>query len=150
MARLKLNANVIDKISTAIAAGNYAKVAATYAGIDESTYYIWLQKAEKEMKQYEAMTDIEKELYEESVYVELFKSIKKAEAEAEVRDVHNIEKAAKKTWQASAWRLERMHPDRWGLTRDRKAEDTGGELADLVKSKMERRRQMKQGGGDSE
>ena len=36
-------------------------------------------------------------------------------AEAELRDVMVINRAAQTTWQAAAWKLERKYPNRWGL-----------------------------------
>ena len=39
--------------------------------------------------------------------------LREAEAEAEVRNVAIVQKAAEKQWQASAWMLERRHPGRW-------------------------------------
>lgn len=48
------------------------------------------------------------------IYFEFFEAIKKAEAIAEARNVTIIQSAAKDSWQAAAWWLERKHPDEWG------------------------------------
>ena len=43
----KLTPEVQEKIVTAIRAGNYAQVAAVYAGIGERTFYRWMERGEK-------------------------------------------------------------------------------------------------------
>lgn len=93
-----LTQEVQDRMVEAIRLGNYAPTAAEYAGIATSTHYNWLKQGEKG----------------ESPYVEYLEAIKKAEADAEVRNVALIQEAAKKTWTAAAWYLERKHFDKWG------------------------------------
>jgi hypothetical protein len=44
----------------------------------------------------------------------------RAEAEAEARAVALIASAAKDSWQAAAWLLERQHPERWARVSQRK------------------------------
>jgi acyl-homoserine lactone acylase PvdQ len=41
-------------------------------------------------------------------------AVKRAMARAEAEDVENIKRHAAREWTASAWRLERKFPDRWG------------------------------------
>jgi hypothetical protein len=97
----KLTSEIVDKICTAIRAGNYAKIAAGMAGISESTYYSWLEQAKK--------PDAEPE------FLEFLESIERAEADAEVAAVIRIRQAADNgTWQAAGWLLERKHGERWG------------------------------------
>ena len=48
------------------------------------------------------------------VYFEFFEAIKKAEAQAEARNVAVIQTAARDSWQAAAWWLERKYPQEWG------------------------------------
>jgi len=86
-------------VADAIRGGNYANVAAQYAGIGESTYYEWLQRGREG----------------ESPFAEFAEAIKEAEAQAEVRNMALIQQAAQAgTWQASAWYLERRYPSRYG------------------------------------
>ena len=97
----KLTTELTERICLAIRLGNYAKVAAEMAGIGETTFYRWLEMAEKP----NARKD----------YREFRESIKRAEAEAEVSRVARIVQAADNgTWQAAAWYLERKHGERWG------------------------------------
>lgn len=56
-------------------------------------------------------------------YREFRKAVQRALAQAEMRDVLIIAKAAEKHWQAAAWRLERRWPDRWGRVNREQAVD---------------------------
>lgn len=109
----KLNFDTHNKIITAIRAGNYIETAAAYAGINKSTLYDWLKRGERE-KQRVAKNPRYKIRKSEKPYVEFSNAVEKALAEAEIRDVAIIAKAAEEQWQAAAWRLERKFPDRWG------------------------------------
>ena len=78
-------------ILTCLKAGNTRRASAAYAGIDEDTLLIWFKKDS-----------------------EFSESVRKAEADAEVRHVANIAKAAGKgNWTASAWWLERKQYQDW-------------------------------------
>lgn len=108
MAELKLNKELIDKAHRLISEGHYAVVVCNYLGIDESTFYKWINKAKSDM-----------EANKKSIYVEFFQSVNEAEAKAEMRHLQNIAKAATDgTWQASAWLLERKHKNRWSQKQD--------------------------------
>ena len=109
----KLNFDTHNKIITAIRAGNYIETAAAYAGINKSTLYEWLKRGERE-KQRVAKNPRYRIRKSEKPYVEFSNAVEKALAEAEIRDVAIIAKAAEEQWQAAAWRLERKFPDRWG------------------------------------
>ncbi len=116
--RTKLTAEVQEKIVSAIRAGNYANVAAGYAGIGERTFYRWLQRGQ-EAKQ--------------GLYRQFWQAVKKAEREAEVRAVAIIQKHMEDNWQAAMTYLERKFPGRWGR-RDRLRVDLNpkAELEELL------------------
>lgn len=100
----KLTEDVQNKIVQAIQAGNWLETASAYAGVDASTVRRWMAKGEGEDA--------------EEPYRAFCALIKQARAQAEIRAVALIQKAAQDgTWQASAWYLERSHPDRWGRKR---------------------------------
>ena len=99
----KLTPEIQEKIVAAIRAGNYAAVAAGYAGISERTFYSWLQRGREQTK---------------GIYLQFLQAIKSAENESEVRAVAHIQKHMAENWQAAMTYLERKHPDRWGR-RDR-------------------------------
>lgn len=87
------------KILQAVQSGNYLETAAAYAGIDKTTLYDWLRRGVREKT---------------GPFADFSHAVQKALADAEVRDVARIAKAAQAIWQASAWRLERKFPDKWG------------------------------------
>jgi transposase len=96
----KLTPEVQDRIVAALRAGNYQETAARYAGISEDTFYEWLKRGKEEPG---------------SAYSEFSEAVEKAKADAEVRDVALIDKAAHDgSWQAAAWKLERKFPNKWG------------------------------------
>jgi len=96
----KLTQEVQDRIVAALRAGNYQETAARYAGISEDTFYEWLKRGKEEPG---------------SAYSEFSEAVEKAKADAEVRDVALIDKAAHDgSWQAAAWKLERKFPNKWG------------------------------------
>lgn len=105
------------KIVEAVRAGAYIETASAFAGIDKASLYAWMKRGNAQTK---------------GIYREFLNAIEKAFADSELRDIMNIGNAAKENWQASAWRLERKFPDRWGR-KDRISVDANvkhsGELA---------------------
>lgn len=107
-----LTPEIQEKIIQAVRAGNYLETAAAYAGVPKNTLHDWLRRGAKEKR---------------GIYHEFSVLVEKALAEAEMRDVLIIGKAAEENWQAAAWRLERKFPDRWGR-KDRHAVEHSGEI----------------------
>lgn len=103
MSASKLTPEAQRRIYQAIRAGNYKEVACQFAGISGTTLRNWVNKG----RQSEAKGN------DNCVYYHFLKGLEEAEAEAEVRNVAIVQRAAEKQWQASAWMLERRHPDRW-------------------------------------
>jgi transposase len=110
---LKLNQEIQDKICDAIRAGNYIETASAYAGVSKDSLYRWLKRGAREKQRLEkdSKAKVDKK---EALFVRFSDAIEKALADAEVRDVALIGKAAEDQWQAAAWRLERKFPNRWG------------------------------------
>lgn len=99
--KTKLTEQLINKAERLIKAGNYNMVVCEYLNIHPSTWYKWMQEGEK------ARSGRKKEFFDR---------IKKAEAEAEVRLITDLQKIASdnNSWQGIAWMLERKFPERWG------------------------------------
>lgn len=96
----KLTPEVQDKIVAALRAGNYQETAAAYAGIHRDTFYGWMERGKNEPG---------------SIYSDFSEAVERAKADAEVRDVALIDRAAADgSWQAAAWKLERKFPQKWG------------------------------------
>jgi len=97
------------RLFEALRAGNTRKASCAYAGISESTLAIWIER-------FEDFRD----------------AIQKAEADAEIRNVAIIQKAASATWQAAAWWLERKRKGDWAQ-RTETTGDGGGAVEVLVR-----------------
>jgi transposase len=114
----KLTAETQEKIVQAIRAGNYIETAAAYAGIDKKSLYTWLKRGN------ECPTGT-------NIHAKFLQAVEQALATAEAQDVLIIGKAAKEgAWQASAWRLERKFPDRWGRKDTHRFTDEFSKLSD--------------------
>ena len=97
--KLELNPDLQTRIVTYIQAGAYVETAAAAAGICKDTFYDWLKRGAAYEAPFKCFSD----------------AVQKAAAEAEVRDLAVIDKAARNgTWQAAAWKLERRNPKAWG------------------------------------
>ena len=106
--KTKLNEKMIEELKKYISQGNYINVVCSYLNINESTYYDWIKKAIEDEEQ-----------NKNTIYTKFNKSIKEAEAVAEMRHLQNILKTAQEgTWQASAWFLERKHKNRWSTKQE--------------------------------
>lgn len=111
--RLKLTTVMVERAAQLIVAGNTREHTAQALGINVRTFQSWLQRGKNEKR------GIKKDLYD---------AIERAEAEAVARNVALIQTAAKKSWQAAAWWLERRYPQYYG-----KREKTEMELNANVK-----------------
>jgi hypothetical protein len=98
----------VKDICRLIADGNYAKTACQTVGIHPSTFYRWLQRAERDGPN--------------SIYAKFANSIREAEAKRErillglVRDGALPHGDRPGDWRAAAWMLERLMPERYGPT----------------------------------
>lgn len=139
----KLTPDLQEKICQAIRAGNYLETAAAYAGISKVTLHEWMRRGRREMERVEEAEGRARIRKKEAPFVEFLNSVEKALAEAEVRDVILIGKAAEVNWQAAAWRLERKFPDRWGRRERQRPEEreTGAKVV-IINDKDEMRKAM--------
>ncbi len=94
-----LTPDIGTKLVRAISGGNTRETSANYAGISVATLYVWLAKGRQQAT---------------GVYHEFLEAVEKAEAEAVITSVVTIREAARESWQAAAWWLERRYPDAWG------------------------------------
>jgi transposase len=105
----KLTPAVVATVLGNLAAGCYVETACAAAGIGKSTYYSWLERAEEDP---------------DSAYAEFAALVEKARAQAEAANLRIIRKAANDSWQAAAWLLERVYPEKYGM-RNRTTVDGG-------------------------
>ena len=118
-----LTPEVQSIILACIKKGAYVETAVVYAGINKDTYYEWMKRAEKEQPG--------------QLHRDFSDAVEKAKAEAELLDITIVDKAARGgQWQASAWRLERKFPQKWGRRTEvdigQKAESTLSEWLQKV------------------
>jgi transposase len=118
----KLTAQVQERIVEALRIGNYFEQSVRAAGIHPATAYRWMELGENappmDSPEFEAL-DMEAKIMATAnqPFREFREAALSAIAEAEVRDIGFIDKAAEAgTWQAAAWKRERLSPDRWGRT----------------------------------
>jgi hypothetical protein len=98
-----LTPDVQRRICDAIAAGNTRHDAAEYAGVGASTVRTWLAKGRRQHR---------------GKFRAFLTAVKKAEADAVVRNVAIIQKAGTTKWQAAAWWLERKRGEDWSQNKD--------------------------------
>lgn len=108
----KLTPERAERIVQMIKAGSYGHVAASANGIHVATFHAWQARGRDAEKDPETGLCVDPD---EQVFADFHEDVKTAEAEAEIRSVGLIQRAANGgTWQAAAWYLERKFSDRWG------------------------------------
>lgn len=114
----KLTPSTCKTICDNITIGMPYEFACTAAGISYNTMRNWIIRAEEELKRVadNPRASVRKS---EEPYIEFFNAIKESEAKGIRNNLALITKAAKgdddnrPQWQASAWILERRHPDQF-------------------------------------
>lgn len=99
--KTKRTAEVMGRIIQALELGSTRRLACEYAGIGMSTLMEW-----------------------QASFPEIADQLKAAESRSAVRWLARIEKASEASWQAAAWKLERLLPDEYG--RRNRTEVNGG------------------------
>src|SRR5579871_2580612 len=107
--RTKLTPEVQETIVEAIRLGATYKLAADAANVSYDSYHLW----EKLGNSYEINNDPEMK-----IYYDFYLAIKKAKAEHAMENLETIRRHSqqKRNWTASAWLLERCHPE--GYSKD--------------------------------
>lgn len=95
----KLTEDTVNRLVHAIESGNYMKAACAYAGIDYTTFRLWMKKGEEAKS---------------GRYFDFFHTMKRAEQMAEAKMIAQWQKHMPDNWQAIATFMERRYPDRWG------------------------------------
>lgn len=111
----------LQKMTAALRNGNDIETAAHYAGQTLAVVYRWLELGKYEAERVAAgmMSDPHKQ-----EYLEFWEELRRARAEAIVRNVAYVQTAAKNgSWQAAAWWLERTVPETYSRTKAVKQQD---------------------------
>lgn len=131
--KTKFTPELKDKLLSILRGGAYQLTACDYVGISHTLYWSWLDKGHQALtKKRKTKEDIE--------FLEFLEGVKKARAEAELRNINIIQKAAQggeqvkskeifdkdgklvaieyeimpPNWTAAMTWLERSYPQRWG------------------------------------
>jgi hypothetical protein len=108
-----LQAGIREKIVEAIRAGAFGESAAKAAGVSARAFYAWqqlgrdlIEQIEEGKREFDSLTD------HEQACCHLAREVAEASLEVQLRHTGVIERAALDgDWRASAWFLERRHPD---------------------------------------
>jgi hypothetical protein len=107
-----LTEEMIERLANTIRGGAYVETAVAFCGISKDTFYRWLRMAESAER---TATTAQSTPEATELLLKLSDAVKRAMAEAELRDLFVIDRAAQQgVWQAAAWRLERKYSNRWG------------------------------------
>jgi hypothetical protein len=113
----------MEKLIEALRAGAYRIDACRAAGIHYNTLLAWEKKGESEKS---------------GEFSEFLDALRKAEADAVIKNVEVITRAAQDgDWRAAAWFLEHKYPDKWARVGKRADQDQAltivfsGELKDV-------------------
>lgn len=107
----KITAARLKQICDFVRLGSWLETAAQASGISRETLRLWLKRSHAA----QAKIDKGRKVSAEDKQLAAFVSdLRQAAAESELIDLERIDKAAEHVWQASAWRLERRFPKRWG------------------------------------
>lgn len=102
----------IEALCSAMRSGSDLDTSCHYAGISNQLVYRWLELGKLESERINAGED---PLESEAKFLSFWDELKKARADAVVRNVAFIQKAAQDgNWQAAAWWLERTVPEQYG------------------------------------
>jgi transposase len=121
----KLTAELTRKLGELVAAGVELPRAAACVGLAPRTVERWRARGAAARA---------------GPYRDLYLALEQADAQAEVRDILLIGKAAQTNWKAAAWRLERRFPDRWGPKRpvearpETSAEEAAARIRDALRA----------------
>lgn len=105
----KLTPELINEMEDLVKQGYTFRDCCAVLDINESTFYSWINKANELQEDGNKLAVSEK-----SLYLELTKSLKRADTERKNALKQKIERHGNKQWQALAWILERSYPQEFG------------------------------------
>lgn len=140
--KTSLTRDMILMVYDLLKEGHYNEDVAEYIGINQATFYDWMNKGEE----LDDMEDDELELHIQNLpndtvrknaqlYHEFYKTVKQANTEAKMTALRNIRKAGKKSWQAEAWFLERKFRHQFGrvqMIEDKQESEGKGSLLERM------------------
>jgi hypothetical protein len=122
----RISAELVELIHQGVCMSETMEGAAAFSGVSRPTIWRWSRRGEAEIRRLDADPDAETRESDE-LYVDLFNALTHARARKTAHDLAVISHHAYALgdWRASAWRLERRYPERWGKRRRVELEHTG-------------------------
>lgn len=109
---LSVDESKTKQLADALRGGADLLTAAHFAGLNAQTVYRWLELGQRANEAVERGEAVDAEA---QPFLELWVLLRKARADAVMRNVAQIQKAANQgEWKAAAWWLERQLPDTFG------------------------------------
>jgi hypothetical protein len=117
----KVNPELTERMVDVLLDGNFLETAAAIVGVNKTTVYRWMRRAEEleaAALEHTDDTDVEFDLYQhvdprDWPLLDFCHAVKSASAYAEAELLRKV-RLAGLGWQAFAWTLERRHPTHWG------------------------------------
>ncbi len=125
--KLKLTKELIKEFEDLIKTGQYANTVCDYLNISEESFYRWIREGNPDIN--ENIDERSEEDHE--LKTEFYEAIKRAKAQAEIRNVSVIQKASIQNWTAAAWWLERTNWKKWGR-KDKIEANISGEIKNKI------------------
>lgn len=113
----------VKAICKAITLGATVKVAASAANIDQKTLYNWRQKGKNTTS---------------GMFYDLVKRMEVAENQFITNNLENLSRHSNLSWQASAWLLERRHPELFAKITERRELDELKKEVQAIRGEMAR------------
>jgi hypothetical protein len=106
----------IKVLIDALKGGADINTASQFAGLNYSTVFMWIERGQRENQRIEAGLGSNEE---ETEFLDLWQRMRKARAEAIVRNITQVQKAGQQgDWKAAAWWLERTLPEQYAIRRN--------------------------------
>lgn len=100
---IKLTGELIKKMGKYTEIGIYISTICRCFGIGRTTYYRWIKRGRRD-----------EEMERDSLFLEFWNTIKRAEAKAELDILATVmAEAYRGNWKVAMWFLERRFPERW-------------------------------------
>lgn len=105
----KLTYELINELETLVKEGYTNQDCCAVLDINQTTFYNWINRAEEVSND-----EVELAKSENQIYLELVKTLKRADTQRKNDLKAKIERHGNKQWQALAWILERGYPGEFG------------------------------------
>lgn len=119
----KVDDKMLKELCAYLKAGNYLETSCAAIGLAKNTVYNCMRRGARDRDEGKS-----------GYYVDFLYAVESAMAQGESNHVNNIAAHAKKSWQASAWMLERKNHKKWGRKETVRNEDgdTPKEQSDMT------------------